>query len=92
MEYNKIDKYLGTKLFEARVVKRITQEDMVKHISNKYKNLSSKKKGISRQMYSNYEKGTYSIPMDIFMIACEYLGLNWQEVFNDALENCKEKI
>lgn len=92
MEYNKIDTYLGNKLFEARVVKRITQEELSDKISSKYKQLSGKKKGISRQMYAFYEKGVYSMPIDVFRIACDILGLKWKEIFNDALDSCKETI
>lgn len=92
MEYNKIDTFLGNALFEARVVKRITQEEITEKISQEYKESSGKKKGISRQMYAYYEKGIYSMPLDIFQIACKVLGLNWKKVFNDGLEKCKEDI
>lgn len=90
MNYEKIDKYLGQKLFEARVVKRITQEQMADMISVKYERLSGRK--CTRQAYAYYEKGDRSMPVDIFRCACAVLNLDWATIFNEALENCKEEI
>lgn len=90
MKFTKFDKYLGQKLFESRVVKKISQDQMADMISVKYEKLSGRK--CSRQAYNFYEAGKRSMPIDIFRIACDILHLDWRVIFNDALENCKEEI
>lgn len=91
MNYTKFDQYLGNALFEARVVKRITQDDMKKEITRRLIAEDGRKKGISRQAYSLYEKGERSMPDNIFTYACDYLGLDEIKVFNDACEYIKKK-
>lgn len=83
-----MDKFLGNAIFEARVVRRLTQEDMAKAISEIMIE-NGKKKGISRQAYNCYELGNRSMPDVVFQSACKYLGLNWKTIFNEALEQLK---
>ena len=87
MKYDKIDKYLANKLYETRVVKRITQEDMTKNISAILK--ANGFKGIERTTYSHYECGIRSMPLEVLQASCKYLGLDWQTIFNEALEDAK---
>ena len=91
MDYKKMDEFIGNSLFEARVVKRITQEEMTKAISHRLINEENRKKGISQQAYSLYEKGERSMPSNIFTYACDYLGLDEIKIFNDACEYIKKK-
>ena len=88
MEFGKVDEFVGDKLYCARVVRRLTQADMAKMISAKLKE-HGKKKGITRQAYSFYEKGERSMPMDIFTYACEILSLDRNAIFNEALDYIK---
>lgn len=88
MNYEKFDVYLGYQIYCARVVKKITQDQMSKMISAKMKE-SGLKKGISRQAYSFYEKGERSMPMHIFTYACEILDLDRNAIFNDACDHLK---
>lgn len=90
MKFTKFDEYIANQLFVARVPKRITQEQFADMLSKKYKELSGKQ--VSRTAYASYEQGKRSMPIDIFKIACEILGLDWRQIFNEALENCKEEI
>ena len=91
MDYSKFDQFLGNALYEARVVKKIAQEDMAKEISKRLIKDDGRKKGISQQAYSLYEKGERSMPSNIFTYACEYLKLDEIKVFNDACEYIKKK-
>lgn len=88
MDFERFDVYLGEKLYVARVTRRLTQEEMAKLISEKMK-ANGKKKGISRQAYAFYEKGSRSMPMSIFTYACEILSLNRNDIFNEACDHLK---
>ena len=90
MKFDKFDVYLGDKLYCARVVKRMTQEEMARLISVKLKD-SGKKKGISQQAYAYYEKGERSMPWDVFTFACEILKLDRNAIFNEACDHIKIK-
>lgn len=91
MNYTKFDEYLGGAIRDARVLKRISQEEMAKVISSKMKAQYGYKKGISRAALSFYENGERSMPDYIFTIACNYLGLDEIKIFNDACEYIKKK-
>ena len=91
MNYSKFDSYLGETIRNARVIKRITQDDMAKKISNIMKTDYGYKKGMSRAALSYYENGDRSMPDYIFTIACNILGLDEIKVFNDACEYIKKK-
>lgn len=82
MDYKKMDEYIGNALFEARVVKRITQEEITDKINTEIMKKGQKK--ISRQTYANYEHGIYSIPQGTLEVACNILSLDWKKVFVDA--------
>ena len=88
MDFSKFDQYLGNALYEARSVKRITQEDMAKAISKKMKK-NGRTKGITRSAYSFYENGERSMPSDVFTYACEILGVDEIKVFNEACDYVK---
>lgn len=88
MKFEKFDVFLGDKLYCARVVKRLTQDEMAKLISTKLRN-SGRKKGISQQSYAYYEKGERSMPWDVFTFACDILELNRNEIFNEACDYIK---
>ena len=90
MRFEKFNVYLGEKLYCARVVRRMTQNDMVKLISAKMKE-NGGKKGISQQSYAYYEKGERSIPWDVFTYACEILSLDRNTLFNEACDYIKIK-
>ncbi len=90
MDFTEFDKAIGQALFEARVVKRITQTMMAEQISKRLI-AGGRKKGISQQAYALYEKGERSMPTDTFKAACNVLGLEWAKVFNNACEEFKEK-
>ena len=90
MNYKKMDEFIGNSLFEARVVKRITQEDITDRINVDLLRKGQKK--ISRQTYANYEHGTYSIPQGTLEIACNILGLNWRSVFKEACDFMEDYI
>lgn len=89
MEYKKLDEYIGNELYKARVVKRITQVQIVNTINKK---LEKNGLSITRQAYSYYEHGMYSIPQGVFQIACKELGLDWKEVFSEAVEYMKKEV
>lgn len=91
MNYSKFDSYLGETIRNARVVKRITQDDMAKKISNKMKTDYGYKKGMSRAALSYYENGDRSMPDFVFSIACDILDLDENKVFNEACEYIKKK-
>lgn len=78
------DKAIGDILFRARVVKRITQDQMATLISQELKK-GDRINGISRGAYAFYERGERSMPIDIFIISCKILGLEWRTEFNNAL-------
>lgn len=82
MDYKKMDEYIGNALFEARVIKRITQEEITDKINAKITEKGQKK--ITRQTYANYEHGIYSIPQGTLEVACNILGLEWRKIFTDA--------
>lgn len=86
MNYKLMDEYIGNELFKARVVKRTTQQQVVDKI-----NAIAKQK-ISRGIYSCYENGKYSMPQEIFVVACEILKLNHRKVFSDAIKYMNEHI
>ena len=88
MKFDKFDFYIGDKLYCARVVKRLTQNDMAKMISKKMKE-DGRKKGISQQSYAYYEKGERSIPMDVFTYACNILSIDRNKLFNEACDYIK---
>lgn len=90
MEFEKVDVYVGEKLYCERVVRRWTQEDMAKKISAKLK-AAGKKKGISRQAYAFYENGKRSMPWDVFTYACEILSIDRNKIFNEACDYLKIK-
>lgn len=90
MDYTQFDRFLGNSLYEARVVQRLTQEDVAKAISKELKK-HGKAKGITRSAYSFYENGERSMPTDVFSYACEFLGLNENEIFNKACDHAKRK-
>lgn len=90
MEFDKFDAYIGDKLYCQRVVQRITQDEMARRISIKMKE-SGRKKGISRQAYSFYEKGERSMPMDVFTYACDILSIDRNTLFNEACDYIKFK-
>lgn len=89
MDYKIMDKYIADRLYEARVIKRITQEQITDKINNK---LVDKDMKITRQTYSNYERGTFSIPQGILQATCEILGLDWISVFKEAQEYMFKEI
>lgn len=87
MDYKKFDKYIGEQLLNARLDKRMTQEDLTKIINYELLiNQNIRKKPISRQSYTNYELGKRSIPDDVFRCACASLSLNASVVFKKASE------
>lgn len=90
MKYEKIDKIIGNKIYEARVIKRITQEDMAENVSRILK-ANGYTSGITRAGYSHYEVGRRSMPLMVLQACCEYLKLDWQKLFNEALEEMKIK-
>ena len=86
MDRRLFDRYLGNALYEARVVKRITQSEISKKANEVWLNKYSpnRKKGASRSTYTRYESGEISMPMGFFKSACDVLGLDWRKVFSEA--------
>ena len=80
------DEYLGNALYEARVVKRITQEQMTKMANEKWLSRPNNHRvnGFARATYTRYERGEISMPITYFKDACEVLGLDWTQVFREA--------
>lgn len=89
MKINKFDEYIGEKIYQKRVLKHITQDEMAKLITAKYKKKCGK--SCSRPALGFYELGQRSMPKDLFVIICGLLDLDWKEVFNEALDYCKVK-
>lgn len=89
MEYKKIDEYIGNELYKARVVKRITQEQITEIINKKLKKFDI---SITRQSYSYYERGEVSIPQGVLEVVCDELGLDWKKIFTEAVDYMKEGI
>ena len=90
MEFNKFDIEIGSRLYEARVLKRLTQEGVSKSISERMKQKGFKK-GISRQAYAFYESGQRSMPLEVYKIACNVLDIDCVETFNRACDALKIK-
>lgn len=86
MERNLFDCYLGNTLYEARVVKRITQEELTKKANEVWKTKYNRKRqrDCTRATYTRYEKGEFSMPMGFFKAACDVLELDWKTVFKEA--------
>lgn len=86
MERSLFDKYLGNALYEARVVKRITQEDLTTRANYIWKAKYNRKRqrDCTRATYTRYEKGEFSMPMGFYKAACEVLDLDWKKVFKEA--------
>lgn len=86
MDRSLFDEYLGNKLYEARVVRRISQEQMTEMTNELW--LSDpkchRKKGCTRSTYTRYERGEISMPIGFFKSACSVLHLDWKEVFKEA--------
>lgn len=85
MNYKKIDENIGNLIYQARVVKRITQEELTNYVNASIK----EEDGISpitRQSLSYYEHGINSIPQGILEIVCKKLNLNWKDVYRKAVE------
>ena len=88
MEFNKFDIEIGKRLYEARVLKRLTQEQASVLISQCMKQQGFKK-GISRQAYAFYESGKRSMPLEVYKVACNILDINYVETFNRACDALK---
>ena len=88
MKLEKFDIYIGDKLYCARVVKRITQAEMAKMITDRLRE-NGKRRGVSQQAYAYYEKGARSMPWDVFTYACEILLLDRNAIFNEACDYLK---
>lgn len=86
MDRSYFDVYLGNALFEARVVKRISQEQMANMTNEVW--LSDpdcqRKNGCSRSTYTRYERGEISMPMGFYKSACKVLNLDWKQLFKEA--------
>lgn len=89
MEYKKMDIYIGNELYKARVVKRITQEQITDSINKK---IAQYDMSITRQSYSNYEHGTFSMPQGVLEACCDILGLDWRKIFNEAVEYMQKEV
>lgn len=85
MNYKNIDENIGNLIYQGRVVKRITQEELTNYVNEKVKNRNDLSP-ITRQSLSYYEHGTNSIPQGILEIVCNRLGLNWKDVYRKAVE------
>lgn len=90
MDYKKMDEYIGNALYEARVIKRITQEEITEKINKEIVKKNQRK--ISRQTYANYEHGIYSIPQGTLEVACNILNLDWKTIFKNACAFMEEYI
>lgn len=88
MKFIEFDKYIGNQLRAARVVRRISQEEMAKLISQKMKK-QGYKKGIGRTGYAFYETGERSMPETIYSIACDILNLDEDLLFDQALNSIR---
>ena len=86
MDRSFFDEYLGNALYEARVVKRITQAEMTKMTNKKWLSRpdNNRVNGFTRSTYTRYERGEISMPITYFKDACEILGLDWVQVFREA--------
>lgn len=72
MKYQIMDVFLGSKLKEARESLKISQVD------------AARKVGISRQRLFNYENGSRSMPMNIYVDLCSFYGLDHEKLFKKA--------
>lgn len=82
MERKYLDIYIGDVFYKERVVRRWTQEDLLKLINEKVELIGEQK--IARSTYANYERGDRSMPHYVFVAGCELFGLNDVEVFEAA--------
>lgn len=90
MDFKKFDTYIGNSLYDARVLKRLTQPQLAELISKRLKAIGKRKNGISRQRYATYEKGEISMPEDIYDVVCEILNIDRNDLFNRAIEQLKK--
>ena len=75
MDYSIIDKFIGNKIKEVRESKRYSVIEMANLVS------------VSRQAYYHYEDGKISIPLDKCKTLCNYLGIDYVSMMQDALNN-----
>lgn len=91
MEYNKIDQFIGDKIKDARLLKRMSQKDLADYTSMRLKKDFGYKKGISYQAVSLYEKGERSMPEHVYSLFCQALGIDADSLFNEGLDYVKRK-
>ena len=86
MDRRYFDESLGNSLYEARVLKRLTQEQLTENANKIWlKEFEpNRKNGCSRSVYVRYEKGEVSMPINFYKAACKALGIDWIETFRKA--------
>ena len=93
MDRRFFDVCIGNQIYEARVLHRLTQEQLVLYANQAWLSRNpDRKKGCSRSVYVRYEKGEVSMPMNFFKSVCEVLGLEWKDVYKKALDYEYEMI
>lgn len=74
MDYRIIDEVIGVNLKLKRIALSYTQQEF------------AEKLGVAQPTYSCYEKGTRSMPVDVFYKACNLLNVDPLKIAQEASE------
>lgn len=74
MDYSVIDRVAGNRIRIGRLSLSLTQGEV------------AEKLGIAQPTYSCYEKGTRSIPLDVFDKVCRLLNLDAHAIMQEAAD------
>lgn len=80
MNYAIVDEYIGSKIKEVRESKRYSVIEMANLVN------------VSRQAYYHYEDGKISIPIDRCKFICTYLGIDYIDLMQNALNYTIDNI